>query len=138
MIIFFSRILGFFGALSAAGIVTNWDEVSAGNRLQIIAQLMYGYGYWGPFALEYETARVDCNLEDLEKAIYEYGYVSDYKRSTADPLIASYYVTEYNGKIKENLYCLVSTLSRFKMRSTQSLFVRVHLYSLRISSSLCK
>ena len=87
--------------------MTDWSQVSAGARLQIIAQLMYGYGYWGPFALEYEPARIDCNLEDLEKTIYEYGYVSDYKRSTADPLIASYYVTEYNGKIKENLYCLV-------------------------------
>ena len=32
---------------------------------QVSAQALYGYGYWGPFLLEFEEARLDCGEYDL-------------------------------------------------------------------------
>ena len=97
-----------FGVLKATAGSTDWEAVSTGNKIQVFAQILYGYGYWGPFALEYETSRVDCGLSDLERTLYEYGYVTDYNRSDLDPTIGKYFTSELNSAIKENLYCLVS------------------------------
>ncbi len=58
-----------FGIAKATGGTTNWEEVSDGNKIQVFAQILYGYGYWGPFALEYESAKVSvigvlvCDLQ---------------------------------------------------------------------------
>ena len=97
-----------FGVLKATAGSTDWEAVSTGNKIQVFAQILYGYGYWGPFALEYETSRVSCGLSDLERTLYEYGYVTDYNRSDLDPTIGKYFTSELNSAIKENLYCLVS------------------------------
>ena len=97
-----------FGVLKATGAATNWADVSTGNKIQVFAQILYGYGYWGPFALEYESSNVDCGLYDFENAISAYGYVTDYYKANLDPAIATYFTTELNGAIKEKLYCLVS------------------------------
>ena len=99
-----------FGILKATGAATNWIDVSAGNKIQVFAQILYGYGYWGPFALEYEASNVDCGIYDFENALSEYGYVTDYYKANLDPAIATYFTTELNGAIKEKLYCLVSSL----------------------------
>ena len=94
--------------MKATAASTNWADVSTGNKIQVFAQILYGYGYWGPFALEYEDSRVHCGLEDLERAVTEYSYVANYNRNNLDPIIGTYFTTELNGAIKENLYCLVS------------------------------
>ena len=96
-----------FGVLKATSGSTDWDNVSTGNKIQVFAQILYGYGYWGPFALEYEASKVDCGLSDLERTLYEYGYVTDYDRAALDPKIGGYFTSELNSAIKENLYCLV-------------------------------
>ena len=94
--------------MKATAASTNWADVSTGNKIQVFAQILYGYGYWGPFALEYEDSRVHCGQEDLERAVTEYSYVANYNRNNLDPIIGTYFTTELNGAIKENLYCLVS------------------------------
>ena len=45
----------------------------------------------------------------LERALAEYSYITNYQRDNLNPTIGTYFTTELNGKIKENLYCLVST-----------------------------
>ena len=97
-----------FGVLKATSGSTNWADVSTGNKIQVFAQILYGYGYWGPFALEYENSRITCGTYDLERVLQEYGYVTDYSKTTLDPRIGSYFTSELNAAIKENLYCLVS------------------------------
>ena len=97
-----------FGVLKTTGAATDWNQVSNGNKIQVFAQILYGYGYWGPFALEYEDSFLTCNSFNLDEALEEYSYVTNYDRASLNPVIASYFTTELNGKIKENLYCLVS------------------------------
>ena len=100
--------------MKTTGLATSWDDVSDGNKIQVFAQLLYGYGYWGPFALEYENSRVDCGELDFEATLNEYGYVTDHHGyNSLDPILANYYIAELNSKIKENLYCLVCSISFF-------------------------
>ena len=96
-----------FGIFKATSGALDWNAVSPGNKIQVFAQILYGYGYWGPFALEYEKSTVDCGTFDLERALAEYSYVTSYQSGNLNPTIATYFTTELNGKIKENLYCLV-------------------------------
>lgn len=97
-----------FGVLKATGAATNWADVSTGNKIQVFAQILYGYGYWGPFALEYEDSQLTCGVYDLEDALNEYGYVVHYDKTNLEPAIAKYFTSELNGAIKEKLYCIVS------------------------------
>ena len=96
-----------FGVLKATAGSTNWADVSTGNKIQVFAQILYGYGYWGPFALEYEASRVDCGLTDVERTVYEYGYITDYSVANLNPTIGTYFTSELNAALKENVYCLV-------------------------------
>jgi hypothetical protein len=43
--------------------------VGVGPKFQIAAQLMYGYGYAGPFFLDYERPTLRCGLPDYEEAL---------------------------------------------------------------------
>ena len=43
----------------------NFGELTFGEQVQVSAQALYGYGYWGPFLLEFEEARLDCGEYDL-------------------------------------------------------------------------
>ena len=49
-----------FGVAGAADGNPNLGELNQGQQLLVLAQIMYGYGYWGPFLLEFEQARLDC------------------------------------------------------------------------------
>ena len=100
-----------FGIFKATNGALDWNAVSSGNKIQVFAQILYGYGYWGPFALEYEKSTVDCGTFDLERALAEYSYVTSYQSGNLNPTIATYFTTELNGKIKENLYCLVRIIT---------------------------
>jgi len=111
VILALSNFLGMvFGVLKTTGNNWNFEDLGTGDRIQVIAQILYGYGYWAPFAFEFEKARVDCGAHDLEKTLTEYGYVTDYNFNSLDPILNSYYVEELNSKLKENLYCLVSPI----------------------------
>ena len=41
-------------------------ELPESNQILVLAQLMYGYGYVTPFALEYEKGPLTCGLHDYE------------------------------------------------------------------------
>ena len=43
----------------------NSKEWTDAQRIQVTAQVLYGYGYWGPFLLEFEEKTLDCGVEDL-------------------------------------------------------------------------
>lgn len=115
-----------FGVLKATAGATDWAQVSNGNRIQVFAQILYGYGYWGPFALEYEDSFVDCGNDNLEEALAEYSYVTQYQRDNLDPLIGTYFTTELNGKIKENLYCLISKSSGNQEANVLDTYINVY------------
>ena len=97
-----------FGILSVTAASTDWENLADGAKIQVFAQILYGYGYWGPFVLEFEESKVDCGLPNLETTLTEYGYVTDHQYSSLSSGVATYYVSELNSKLKENLYCLVS------------------------------
>ena len=43
-----------FGIAAGASGNPNTKEWSQAERIQVTAQALYGYGYWGPFLLEFE------------------------------------------------------------------------------------
>ena len=49
------------------GSLTNFMSLPESNQILILAQLMYGYGYVGPFALEYENAVPTCGIFEYEQ-----------------------------------------------------------------------
>jgi len=116
-----------FGIMKVENVATwDWDQVSNGGKIQIFAQILYGYGYWGPFALEYEDSFVDCGSDNLEEALAEYSYVTQYQRDNLDPVIGTYFTTELNGKIKENLYCLISRSSGNQEANILDTYINVY------------
>jgi len=115
-----------FGILKATGGSNDWENISNGNRIQVFAQILYGYGYWGPFALEYEDSFVDCGNDNLEEALAEYSYVTQYQSDNLDPVIGTYFTTELNGKIKENLYCLISRSSGNQDANVLDTYINVY------------
>ena len=54
-----------FGIAAGAGGNPNTKEWSQAERIQVTAQALYGYGYWGPFLLEFEEKSLPCGQEDL-------------------------------------------------------------------------
>merc|ERR1711997_1033331 len=106
---FLGMVFGIFKATSGA---LDWNAVSPGNKIQVFAQILYGYGYWGIF--------------DLERALAEYSYVTSYQSGNLNPTIATYFTTELNGKIKENLYCLISRSSGNQVANELDTYVNVY------------
>ena len=49
------------------GSLTSFMSLPESNQILILAQLMYGYGYVGPFALEYEDAMPTCGIFEYEQ-----------------------------------------------------------------------
>jgi len=127
VILALSNFLGMvFGVLKTTGNNWNFEDLGTGDRIQVIAQILYGYGYWAPFAFEFEKARVDCGAHDLEKTLTEYGYVTDYNFNSLDPILNSYYVEELNSKLKENLYCLTSKSSSNQAANELDTYLNVY------------
>jgi len=120
---FLGMVFGIFKATNGA---LDWNAVTPGNKIQVFAQILYGYGYWGPFSLEYEKSTVDCGTFDLERALAEYSYVTSYQSGNLNPTIATYFTTELNGKIKENLYCLISRSSGNQVANELDTYVNVY------------
>ncbi len=120
-----------FGSLFGVALATegnpNLGEITRGQRTQVAAQVLYGYGYWGPFLLEFEEARLDCNKYDLETALAEFGFLTDmatnygylenygsggdpraHLNDVTEPAVLQYYAVELNHAMKRALYCIVS------------------------------
>ena len=54
-----------FGMAAGAEGNPNKSEWTEAQSIQVTAQALYGYGYWGPFLLEFEEKTLDCGVEDL-------------------------------------------------------------------------
>ena len=50
----------------------DFRRMSNGNKMNLIAHIAYGYGYWGRFVLELEDSQLECGLPDLERALDKY------------------------------------------------------------------
>ena len=65
------RFLATFGVLlnsvDTEGSLTSFMSLPESNQILILAQLMYGYGYVGPFALEYEKSVPTCGIFEYEQ-----------------------------------------------------------------------
>jgi len=86
--------------------LTMFMNLPESNQILVLAQLLYGYGYVGPFALEYEKTALDCGLFDYEQVEYEYSFI-DHGYSE-DPAVLSYFTTEAANAYKKALYCITS------------------------------
>lgn len=86
--------------------LTTFINLPEGNQILVIAHLMYGYGYVGPFALEYDKTALDCGLFDYERVEYEYSFI-DHGYSE-DPAVVKYFTTEAANEYKKALYCITS------------------------------
>ena len=82
-----------------------------GNYIQIYAQILYGYGYFARYALEFDLNPLACEIEDLESALFEYRNVINFPRGKMNTNLATFVTMELDEKIKENLYCLISRRS---------------------------
>ena len=46
-----------FGIAAGSNGNPNFGQLEEGAQIQVIAQALYGYGYWGPFLLTFDEAR---------------------------------------------------------------------------------
>ena len=113
-------------ALGASG-DPRFGKLSKGQQVQVTAQFLYGYGYWGPFFFTFENPRRDCGITELEYVLDEYtfltdmetnyGFLNSYSGSDPrsqltdvnDPTVLQYYSVEFDHAIRRSLYCLVSS-----------------------------
>ena len=72
-----------------------------------MAQIAYGYGYSGRFALEIEYSQLECGLLDFERAVDEYSKITD-PNSNLNPMMKRLLSNELKDVIQENLNCLLS------------------------------
>ncbi len=58
-----------FGSLFGVASATHGDvelgSLKDSEKVQVVAEFLYGYGYWGPFLLQFEDARLDCGEYEL-------------------------------------------------------------------------
>ena len=59
-----------FGIAAGANGNPNTKEWSQAERIQVTAQALYGYGYWGPFLLEFEEKTLTCGQEDMVRRMF--------------------------------------------------------------------
>ena len=114
---------------AGAGGNPNLGEISRGQRIQVAAQALYGYGYAAPFLTQLEDVQLDCGASDLDAALAEYAFLTDMNSNygflnsyagsnpydqlndVSDPNVLSYYATELNHAMKRGLYCIVKLKS---------------------------
>jgi len=93
------------------------------DQISFAAQHSWGYGYWGPFLLDLDDNDPGCGLEELNKVLYDYSFVTalhqtygtnlqeaGYTSGTADdrPELRAYYLGEFGRKLKLELHCITS------------------------------
>ena len=66
----FGVFLGFNGRFDI-------PTIPVGNKMQALAQILYGYGYITPFVFEYENPRLKCSRKDFLAALEEYDYLDN-------------------------------------------------------------
>lgn len=77
--------------------------------MQVLAQVMYGYGYSSPWSWKYQDPRIHCGRGEFESVIEEYGFLnSPEEYLNVDQNVFSFYVSEFLQKAKLEMNCLVS------------------------------
>jgi len=112
------------GGLDVTTSATNGPTV--GSTLGWLAQHSWGYGYWGPFLLDLQELDPGCGIEDFNKVLTEYSFVtslySTYDSDTSSgayvsnlpddrPELRAYYLGEFGRKAKLALHCITSQAS---------------------------
>jgi len=54
---------------AGAGGEANLNKISAGAKIQVLGQAMYGYGYSTPWSWKFEEPRVSCGNRDFLAAL---------------------------------------------------------------------
>jgi hypothetical protein len=85
----------------------NLNKLKGGDKIQVLAQGMYVYGYSRPYVDLYVEPKVDCGPNDFEDILKEFEFL-DHPEPGTDKSVLTYYVTEFNHEAKMKLYCLVS------------------------------
>ena len=84
----------------------NLNKLKGGDKIQVLAQGMYVYGYSRPYVDLYVEPKVDCGPKDFEDILKEFEFL-DHPEPGTDKSVLTYYVTEFNHEAKMKLYCLV-------------------------------
>lgn len=93
--------------LAGTGGEYNINKLTAGAKIQILAQAMYGYGYSTPWSWRYQDPVLTCGINDFEAVMVEYDFLLNPDPAT-DKKILSFYVSEFTKTLKLKLFCLVS------------------------------
>jgi len=112
------------GAVSGGlGVTAGASGPTTGVVLGWLAQHSWGYGYWGPFLLDFEELDPGCGLEDFNKVLGDYSFVTSlyttyskelsagaYSSQHPDdrPELRAYYLSEFGRKAKHALHCITS------------------------------
>jgi len=114
------------GAISGGLGVTFGTDISSPQPATVLgwlAQHSWGYGYWGPFLLDLQDTDPGCGLEEFNRVVAEYSFVTDiyatygqdvtagaYTSGNPDdrPELREYYLNEFGRKLKLELHCLTS------------------------------
>jgi len=113
----------FIGALSGSlGILYNKDPLTltTADQISLIAMNSWGYGYWGPYLLELDETDPGCGVEDFNRVLYEYSFITSLQQVYGEdpgavaqlpdnrPELRSYYLSEFGRKLKLALHCITS------------------------------
>jgi len=114
-----AAISGKLGVLEGNNLAT----LTTGQQLALLAQGSWGYGYWGPFLLDLDETDPGCGLQDFNKVVYEYSFITSlhqtygqdhysggYTSGSPDdrPELRAYYLGEFGRKLKLELHCITS------------------------------
>jgi len=142
------------GAVSGGfGVLYDKDPLalSISDQLAFAAQHSWGYGYWAPFLLDLEDSDPGCGLEDLNRVLYDYSFVTSlhqtygstlgaagYASGAADdrPEIRAYYLAEFGRKLKLELHCITSTSDGGKVNALIDKYVRTGQERLELTAKL--
>jgi len=117
------------GAVSGSlGILHNKNPLalSQSDSIYLFAMNSWGYGYWGPYLLELSDSDPGCGVEDFNRVIYEYSFVTSLEQVYGSdpgyggfhsynpddrPELRRYYLGEFSRKLKLALHCITSKAS---------------------------
>ena len=147
-------LLNFFGAASGAARAVNqqldtykqrdemkvedYDREWNANWIQLVAQLAYGYGYWGQYKELDWNSWVKCGHYDLNIVLEEYKEVTDFKNSHLNPTLSAVLSFEINEKMKKKLYDLISRKSeKSENPAVKDLIAQIKIFTEHLSENTC-
>ena len=110
------------------------------NNIQFVAQLAYGYGYWGQYKdLEWNLSSwVKCSLNDMNMVLEEYKEVTNYKNSNMNPTLSAVLCFEINEKMKKKFYDLISRKSeKSENPVVKDLIAQIKIFTDLLSENTC-